>query len=537
LSELQGALDAIDLKIIKYSPDKQRPVSTDRNGTLSIKKFMELLSNELRERVSEFPRVLKGIYDEREMGKLIHELAQDQGLVKEKFEAPAELDGLVLNCNMSAKGRDDQFFLTYPDETISPISGHFYLLAHQMGPIEATAVARRVIPEYMPREKAGVMQRKTGEGKEYPAFNTYTPAPWTKVKLDEVPNKPPNLFAKLVDHLFPIPIEREYFYDWLHASLFDRAFVYLVLRGDPGTGKNRLKLVLRALHGHVNSIDGKRSTLVERFNSQLSDSTLGWFDELKYDMDMENVMKELQNDSISIERKGVDATRATKIYASLVISNNKPRDNYIAFDARKFVPLWITDQRLEVSMDPMYIDRLTKRVEDENSPTYDPVYIAKIAAWLKKRGKTGNWPNLEYRGPAFYLLAHTSLSRWQKKAAMLVMETDPTKNMKVEYDEKDGFLWSTLEEMSLKKNGDKSLQFPDFTTVSHFLNIFRDLDGQKVFKIKPVKGSLMNDFYVKPLTEKVNIATESSAMGMRKGESRDKTKSKAAKEDSETYDL
>src|SRR5690606_21243232 len=110
---------------------------------------------------------------------------------------------------------------------------------------------------------------------------------------------------------------------WLYHSMFKRSFVYLILCGAPGTGKNRLKLVLRALHGHINTIDGKRSTLIERFNSQLADSTLAWFDELHYNMEMENTMKELQNDSISIERKGIDATRSTSIHASLIISNNK----------------------------------------------------------------------------------------------------------------------------------------------------------------------------------------------------------------------
>ena len=132
----------------------------------------------------------------------------------------------------------------------------------------------------------------------------------------------------------------------MYAALFNRAYTFLILCGAGGIGKNRLKLVNKALHGHHNAIDGKKSTFTERFNSQLYDCTEAWFDELTYTMDMENVMKEIQNDTISIERKGIDATRSTKIYASSVISNNKPRDNYIAFDARKFVPLQLTNNRL-----------------------------------------------------------------------------------------------------------------------------------------------------------------------------------------------
>src|SRR5690606_14664466 len=139
------------------------------------------------------------------------------------------------------------------------------------------------------------------------------------------------------------------------------------------------------------------------------ESTLAWVDELRYDDEMENTMKELQNDSISIERKGIDTTRATKIHASIVISNNKPRANYIAFDARKFVALKIAGHRLEESMSLEEIDLLTRKVEDEKSEHFDSKFLAQIAKWIKRRGASKKWRNLEYKGPMFWTLAHTSM--------------------------------------------------------------------------------------------------------------------------------
>jgi hypothetical protein len=533
VSQLADALSAIKWKIVKYDPEKQRPVSTNK-GTMSIEKFIKLFQKDLGPRGIEFPEVFKALHDNHDTENMLTEYAEEVGvLVKSKeidIEIPAHMKNLVLNLNLSAKGKDDKFFLTHPDETIARVSGDIYLLLHQMPPIEAAAAARKVIPEYMPRAARGVSEIKINDKVEN-VFNMYIPPAWRKVsKKVELPDKLPAIFEKLVNHLFPLKEEREYFYAWLHDSLFKRSFVFLVICGAPGTGKNRLKLVLRALHGHVNTVDGKKSTLTERFNSQLGEATLAWFDELHYDMDMENTMKELQNDSISIERKGVDATRATKIYSSIVISNNKPRDNYIAFDARKFAPLVVAPKRLEVSMTPAEIDAITQKVEDETSETFDVKFLAQIARWVKKHGASKKWPNLEYRGPMFWMLAHTSMSRWQKKAALLVLEPPARGPMRgLEADSKRGFLWSQLAEKATKKHGDRSLQFPDFTSVRAFFEVFRDSMGRKAFETEPIPDSIMGDFYVRSLFKKTEIITEASIIEQRGKEN--------AKEQKEHLDL
>lgn len=541
MSQLAEALEAVKLKIIKYDPSKQRPVSTS-NGTMSIEKFQKILREKLGPKAAKFGGVMETLYDVEATQDILEEYAKKQKiLVKDKSEVnidiPADMQDLTLNMNMSAIGKDEEFFLTHEDETISRVSGRMYMLCHQMSPVEAASQARKVVPDYMPRGSAGVTEMEVDD-KVQTIFNTYAPPKWTKYPLRDYKNLPdrlPPLFEKLVNHLFPKKVEREFFYAWLHDSIIKRSFTFLILCSAPGTGKNRLKLVMRALHGHVNTTDGKKSTLIERFNSQLSESTLCWFDELHYDSDMENVMKELQNDSISIERKGVDATKGTKIHASIVISNNKPRDNYIAFDARKFAPLVVSDKRLETSMSSEEIDELTQKVEDETSDTFDPRFLAQIVKWLKKnvpKIRKNRWPNLEYKGPMFWMLAHTSMTRWQKKAVMIVLEA----NKKIGYDpNKDSYLWSELHNRASRKNGDKSLQFPDFTSVKAFFDVFKDAKGKQGFETEAIPGAnnLLGDFWVRPLIDSTSeIVTESN---MRKGE--DNGKQRDGKQRKPKYDL
>jgi hypothetical protein len=524
MSTLKEALDAVGITIVKYSPQKQRSVFTNTT-TMAMENFRKLATSKLLPLATRFPDILAGLSDAAVSNDMVLEYAESENILdnggKKKVDIaiPPDMENLTLNINLSAKGRDDRLFLTHEDETVSKVSGEIYMLIRQLSPIEAAASARKVIPEYRPRDRRGVFAVDNG-GKTETIFNTYNPPLWRGLPdWRGLYDGQPKLFTKLIEHLFPIKEEREYLYAWMYESLFGRAPVFLVLCGEPGTGKNRLKLILRALHGHSNTVDGKKSTLVERFNSQVKAGTLLWFDELSYDMDMENNMKELQNDSIAIESKGIDATTATKIYASSVISNNRPRDNFITHESRKFVPLSIRPSRLEVSMTPEEIKSFTEKVEDPTAPTFDIKFIAQIAKWIKKHGKSNKWPNLEYRGPMFWALAHTSMTRWQKKAIQVLL--DPlSMTERMGFDKKENsFLWSTLHDKSLKRNGDRSLIFPDFTSVKAFFEVFRDSTGKKVFSTSYVPGqNIVGDFWVKFLFKTADIVTESSIGEQRKAE-------------------
>lgn len=514
VDQLDAALKLTKIKIKSFNPDSNRGVGFHGGGSSTVEKLAERIREGLKADVAKYPELLAALYDHSELAEVLMEFAEEKGLLFTQDEGevviPEEYKDLTLNIDAESK-RQIEYFLTTSDDVISPVSGIVYMKASGIKEAAVERTTRRVFKEYKPRAPRGVSEEKSLDGQVHPIFNTYVPPAWMSFK-GKLPDRLPVLFEKLINHLLPVKEEREYFYDWLHASLFTRAFVYLILCGAGGTGKNRLKLVMRALHGHDNTVDGKKSTLTERFNSQLADATLAWFDELHYDLDMENAMKELQNDSISIERKGIDATRSTQIYASLVISNNKPRDNYIALDARKFVPLQVANSRLETAMTSQEIDQLTLKVENWKNPEYDIAFVAQIGRWLQKRGNKKKYPHLEYKGPMFYKLAHTSMSRWQKKAAHLMLSGENLNSSRIVFDHNKGYLWSTIAEQYMKKNGDRTMQFPDFTTVKHFFDIFVDAKGKPAFKTFMVPKDIMSDFYVKLLNPKAHIMTESEVL-------------------------
>lgn len=534
--QFSSALDAANIRIKIYRPEKARSVTLSSGGTLSPEKFGKKLFESLGSKIVEYPEVFKATQDISVLEDMLKSFAEESGILKkqEEIQIPDSYKTLTLNLDQSHSGRDLRFFMTTPNETISHISGNVWMRVCGLPEEDALSMARKVVPEYQPRSKPGIVSRTTMGDEETSIFNSYIPPKWLDVK-EKTPDKLPTLFEKLVNHLFPLVEEREYFFAWLHASLFKRSLVYLVLCGNPGVGKNTLKKVVRALHGHQNAVDGKRSTFAERFNSQFDENTLIWFDELHYDMEMENAMKEIQNDTISIERKGVDATRSTKLFASCVISNNKPRDNYIAFDARKFAPLVLTSKRLERSMQWEEIDLLTRKVESWDSEDFDLIFLAQIGRWIKKHANTKKYPHLEYKGPMFYKLAHTSMSRWQKKAAQLVLETKPAANGRVIFNEKKGFLWSSMAEASSRKSVDRSTQFPDFSTVKHFFDVFVDSKGKKAFKTELVEENIMGDFWVRVVNKDARVMTEVEVVKEIEGDANGKKKN--AREVEEDFDL
>ncbi len=110
------------------------------------------------------------------------------------------------------------------------------------------------------------------------------------------------------------------------------------------------------------------------------------------------------------------------------------------------------------------------------------------------------------------------------------MITTPEGGQRTGYDEKrKAFLWSTVQSKNQKRNGDRSLQFPDFTSVRAFFEVFRNGKGQKAFSTEAIKGDIMGDFWVKSLFKNTEVITEASIAEQR-GKQSEKT-------EKEIYDL
>jgi hypothetical protein len=178
------------------------------------------------------------------------------------------------------------------------------------------------------------------------------------------------------------------------------------------------------------------------------------------------------------------------------------------------------------------IDTLSRKF-DPKSPDFDVRLVAQTAKWFLKIGKRNfaACPNLEYRGPMFWTLAHTSMTRWQKKAISALTDTKTGGRTGWVFSEK-AHLWSKVEEKLNKRSNDNSgTIFPDYSSVRAFFDIFRDGNGAKAFDTKLVAGNnILGDFWIYPLIDQVVVITEQTVAQQRE-------KGRKANGKGETYDL
>lgn len=503
-----------NLEVSRYTPSNSKPVYILAMSTsLTEKKFLDTVKNLVKVAPPSNPELFMELSIDHKFKAIMKEYLD--GLIPSAMELPEQFRGLTLNLDIS---NYENFFMTDSRDYVSFVSAEIYCKLMGFKDAERLQEARLVYPLYNPRVDSKIY-RDTIPGYEGDTLvlNTCIPPKWKFCKTNS--EYCPRLFTKLVKHLIPNDRDRKYLLYWIRKSMVSRSMVYLVLCGAPGVGKNTLKRVLKALHGDLNTVDGKKSTLTTQFNSQLSRGTLIWFDELRYNEAEENVMKEIPNESISIESKGVDATLSTLLYGSYVISNNKPRDNYLSMDARKFAPITLTSKRLEEGMTPKEIEELINKV-DPTKDTYDVQFISNLANWIINNCDSDEWPNDEYRSDMFYILTHTSMSKWQRKIISIFMEMKvggheytKTKVSKTEIDKFKIYGYGSISCSALEalfqchNKADKSnLVFPEYSTVESFITYYRDLAGNRICKITKIPDSLTGDFFIEKIAPEMSVA-------------------------------
>lgn len=511
MSVLDKALEAANISLKKYDSSKARPVQTGDHTTLSIGKFTTLLVSGLQKQLSSYPDIVACINSPEKMQELLDEWSEEHQSFESTIEIPEDLSDLTLNVDTSSARRESRYFCTTKDELKEEkVSGEYYIDKCGLSPPEAIRAARAVVPRYLPRKELGIhIHSDPTTGRNINFYNTYVPAPWDLWKRknpeqwNKIPAKCPEDLLEMLKHVVPLKQEREYLYAWLHTSITTRAYVYLVLQGIPGLGKNRLQVLIAALHGKSNSVNGKKETFGangSKFNGQLFNSTAVWFDELKYDNEMEPRMKEYQNDTASKELKGVDATGSSDLYCSMVISNNYQRDNYILFNSRKFAPIVLGQVPLKLLMTEAQIGEISNKL-DEAHPDFDVKYVAQIAKWILKIGPkyAAQYPRLEYQGPKFWELAHSSMSRWQKVAVVALTMKNNKGYFPGWNESKKAFQWTLVESALRRKKDLSDKDYRDPSTVKAFFDNYRDTDGKKVFETKAFTGSILQDFWVWPI--------------------------------------
>lgn len=147
---------------------------------------------------------------------------------------------------------------------------------------------------------------------------------------------------------------------------------------------------------------------------------------------------------------------------------------------------------------------------DPTKEEYDLQFISNLGNWIINNCDSDEWPNDEYRSDMFYILTHTSMSKWQRKIISILSEMrvggheyviGKISKTEIEKFRAKGFGFmncSALEALfeSYNKAEKKNLIFPEYSTVESFLNYYRDLSGNRVCKIVRIPGSMQGDFVI-----------------------------------------
>lgn len=306
----------------------------------------------------------------------------------------------------------------FKETTLLPTSRAFEMLVGRTSKEivkNAMAQGRYGFPTYN-RERAPGPYKENVSGVDLPFFNTYLRPFWVGMEGNK---KLPGDVSTFLNHLFPIEKERRYFFAWLYMSLTKRAPTCLVLCGTPGVGKNALKQMIRCLHGVNNSVDVPKSVFTSRFNSCWENNTFAFHDETGLTPQAVELVKELVNGSLAIEKKFMDATRSTAVYTSLIVANNYERDIHISFEDRKFACLQMPNKMADAALSKEFMDQFFK---DWTYETCDRSKVIDLASHVLAHGPhyCEEFPNLLYRGPRFYEISRAHLTGWQKECLQMV---------------------------------------------------------------------------------------------------------------------
>lgn len=459
----------------------------------------------LAARDSDFYEFLKAYSEEK---GILRTQATAAGLSKQDLE---RLRGMVLckNVDENTSLTDIEYFLLNSQGYVSSIPAHHFIAANNI--TEPQLAAKPLIPRYRPDRGPGIFENTEASGDVRVFVNSYVPPVW-KTYDGDLPDELPSEIKTLFDQVIG-DMDRLYFFHFLNRMIESRNTSYLILQGTPGLGKTVMKLVFRALVGDQNYSDGKKSTLTGSFNSALQNRTLAVFDEFKYTLEEENILKEIQNGTISIEKKFRDSTSSTRIFVSMILMNNLPRDNYLSFDGRKFAPVTLSEDRLETKIPSSVIKAMTEKV-DEGKEGYDVAYVAQIGRYIVKHGyRPDLFPQGEYRGPKFWALCHSSMSAWQRATVIALEKPRSFFGNQIGVMIEDALQNGTLtmerlqNEITKKQKDRAKINFPgDFSSAKGFLDLFRDTQGKKVYQTRdgndPILGNFFISKYVDPLSSK-----------------------------------
>jgi len=305
-------------------------------------------------------------------------------------------------------------------------------------------------------------------------FNSHIFPEWRFKKIDNP--EPPQFFFDLMEHLFPDEGSRAYVYFWLKSAILDRNQTILLLSSNMGTGKGTLMDILELLVGVSNFQKQGEGFFNTNFSGELVNKRVMFFDEVTISRRIKEKLKLFANNTIPIEKKGVDVQPAVDNFASIIVVNNHINENMIVADDRRFSVPEITNTPLLDRFSEKKVNKFHRELRG------DPKVIESIGWWLIQNADLEDWDvHMPWKRERFYQMVKGSLAEWQKYVVDVVQSKKADKYSFIEL--REGYEDET-----------GSRKFPGAGKMDSFLQQYKEMDGQIIGDVIKESGS----YYVIP---------------------------------------
>lgn len=260
---------------------------------------------------------------------------------------------------------------------------------------------------YIPSNTSKVIKGQV-DGQDIPVFNTYVAPLWEN---NYTPlETPPKDFEDYMTKFIPDERCRNYVYFWLKNMVRNRNEDILLLHGIEGAGKGLLVEVASRLIGERNFFRTEQNFFASRFNQELADRKLVFFDELNMrEHRAKRTLKDMSNGYLKYEAKGKTPYNKDN-YASMIVANNDPRDCHIIQNDRRFSPIDIAKVNLSDQYSVDGLSSIWTKVRTDDSFIQEIYNFLMTNEYIEESwGKSFSW-----KGDLYKELCFTTLSQGER---------------------------------------------------------------------------------------------------------------------------
>jgi hypothetical protein len=257
-------------------------------------------------------------------------------------------------------------------------------------------------------------------GLKHQVFNKCNTPKW----LSRVPTKDNiegSLIHKLLLNLFPEKESRDVALSWAYHAYTSRNQTYLMLVGLQGVGKGLFTSLLTQLVGPKYAEVCPDSFLKDKFNGAMKDKRLLILDEIEIVEGVVGRLKQIANDFVPYEPKGIDST-TIRNYTSTCMTSNSIGDMAVSPQDRRFSAVSIGNLPLLTVMSQALVDELgemVRRTQDEE-PHEE---IVNFCHWLLKEYKNTKYSNTYvHKGTHYYEMSFKGLKTFQQFLVTFITE-------------------------------------------------------------------------------------------------------------------